>query len=121
VVAMMTPSSCPRVRRSSWERTPSRDFFTAEFASDVVTTAQVSTSIQIEGEGNQAFDRGTFSWKGIGPGASDSITDVGKYVVIVRRTADGSWLKVAAFGVQARQDLTKRPEHREGRGMSGRA
>jgi uncharacterized protein (TIGR02246 family) len=68
-----------------------RDFFTAQFASDVVTTEQVFTSIQTEGMGNQAFDRGTFSGKGTRPGASDPRTEVGKYVVIVRRTADGSW------------------------------
>ena len=75
-----------------------RDFFTAQFASDVVTTEQVFTSIQTEGEGNQAFDRGTFSWKGTRPGASDTITDVGKYVVIVRRTADGSWRVAVDIG-----------------------
>jgi uncharacterized protein (TIGR02246 family) len=75
-----------------------RDYFTAQFASDVVTTEQVFTSIQTEGEGNQAFDRGTFMWKGTRPGASDPITEVGKYVVIVRRTADGSWRVAVDIG-----------------------
>ena len=55
-----------------------RDFFTAQFTSDVVTTEQVFTSILTEGEGNQAFDRGTFSWKGTRPGASDTVTEVGR-------------------------------------------
>lgn len=68
-----------------------RDRFTADFASDVVATEFVFTSIQTEGVGNQGFDRGTFSWKGTRPAASEPITEVGKYVVVVRRTADGSW------------------------------
>ena len=69
-----------------------REFIAAAFASEAVTTEFVFTSVQIDGVGDLAFDRGTWTWTGTVPGASAPVTEVGKYVVIVRRQADGSWL-----------------------------
>jgi len=68
-----------------------RAFITAQFTSDAVTTELVFTSIQTDGVGDLAFDRGTYTWTGTAPGASDPVTEIGKYLVIARRQADGSW------------------------------
>ena len=69
-----------------------RGFIAAAFASEAVTTEFVFTSLEIDGAGDLAFDRGTWRWTGTVPGAAEPVTEVGKYVIIVRRQADRSWL-----------------------------
>jgi ketosteroid isomerase-like protein len=48
--------------------------------------------VEIDGRGDLAFVKGTFTLTLLPPGAPGPITDVGKYVEIRRRQADGSWL-----------------------------
>jgi len=50
------------------------------------------TSIEIDGYGDVAFDRGTFRQTIVIEGAEEPITVVGKYVLIARKQADGTWL-----------------------------
>ena len=50
------------------------------------------TSVEIDGVDGLAFDRGTWSWTGVPPGMTEPMTDTGKYVHILRRQEDGSWL-----------------------------
>jgi ketosteroid isomerase-like protein len=50
-------------------------------------------SLEIEGQGDLAYDRGTYSMTVTPPGAAP-IEDRGKYLTICRKQADGSW-KVA--------------------------
>ena len=55
------------------------------------TTAFTMTSGRIDGRGDLAYDRGTWSWTGIMPGKAEPTSETGKYLVIARRQADGSW------------------------------
>jgi len=50
------------------------------------------TSSEIDGYGDLAFDRGTWSQTYITEGAAEPVTVIGKYVVIARKQLDGSWL-----------------------------
>jgi ketosteroid isomerase-like protein len=50
------------------------------------------TSLEIDGYGDLAFDRGTWSWTGAAADSAEAITFTGKYVSIARKQADGSWL-----------------------------
>jgi len=47
-------------------------------------------SLEIEGQGDLAYDRGTYSMTVTPPGAAP-IEDRGKYLTIWRKQADGSW------------------------------
>jgi len=47
-------------------------------------------SLEIEGQGDLAYDRGTYSMTVTPPGAAP-IEDHGKYLTICRKQADGSW------------------------------
>jgi ketosteroid isomerase-like protein len=47
-------------------------------------------SLEIEGQGDLAYDRGTYSMTLMPPGATP-IEDHGKYLTIWRKQADGSW------------------------------
>jgi ketosteroid isomerase-like protein len=47
-------------------------------------------SLEIGGQGDVAYDRGTYSMTMTPPGAA-SIEDHGKYLTILRKQADGSW------------------------------
>lgn len=49
------------------------------------------TSAEIEIAGSWAFDRGSFKWKGVPRGGGEALLDHGKYLVVLRRQADGSW------------------------------
>lgn len=49
------------------------------------------TSDEIEVAGPWAFDRGTYRWQAVPRAGGDRIEDHGKYLVILRRQADGSW------------------------------
>lgn len=50
------------------------------------------TSLEVDGYGDLAFDRGTWSQTYVTEGAAEPLTVTGKYVVIARKQADGAWL-----------------------------
>jgi len=50
------------------------------------------TSVEIDGQGGLAYDRGTWSWTGAVVDTAEAVTLTGKYVTIARKQADGSWL-----------------------------
>ena len=50
------------------------------------------TSLDIDGYGDLAFDRGTWSQTIVAEGMEEPLTLTGKYVAIARKQADGSWL-----------------------------
>ena len=51
-----------------------------------------TTSLETDGYGDVAFDRGTFTETYVSEGMEEAVTVSGKYVLIIRRQADGSWL-----------------------------
>jgi ketosteroid isomerase-like protein len=50
------------------------------------------TALEIDGYGDLAFDRGTWTWTGAAADTVEAATLTGKYVTILRKQADGSWL-----------------------------
>ncbi|UCG87453.1 MAG: DUF4440 domain-containing protein [Gemmatimonadota bacterium] len=50
------------------------------------------TSLEIDGYGDLAYDRGTWSQTIVSEGVEEPITFTGTYVVIARKQEDGSWL-----------------------------
>ena len=50
------------------------------------------TSLGLDGYGDLAFDRGTWSETYVDEGVDEPVTVVGKYVVIARKQDDGTWL-----------------------------
>ncbi len=50
------------------------------------------TAVEIDGQGDLAFVRGTYSMTIAPEGAPEPIQDTGKYVEIRRKQPDGSWL-----------------------------
>jgi ketosteroid isomerase-like protein len=50
------------------------------------------TPVEIEGRGDLAYVKGTFAMTLVPPGAPGPVNDVGKYLEIRRKQADGSWL-----------------------------
>ncbi|UCC48290.1 MAG: DUF4440 domain-containing protein [Gemmatimonadota bacterium] len=57
-------------------------------------TEATFTPVQIDGRGDLAFVRGTFSMTMTPEGALEPIQITGKYIEIKRKQADGSWLCV---------------------------
>ncbi|MGD2216454.1 MAG: DUF4440 domain-containing protein [Gemmatimonadales bacterium] len=55
-------------------------------------TEYMQEALEIDGRGELAYARGSYSWTGEVPGVPEPITDVGKFLVILRKQADGSWL-----------------------------
>jgi len=53
-------------------------------------------SLEIEGQGDLAFDRGTYSMT-VTPAGAAPIEDRGKYLIIWRKQADGSWKVLRAI------------------------
>jgi ketosteroid isomerase-like protein len=53
----------------------------------VFTTASAS----IDGVNNLAYNRGTFSMTFVPPGSADPVSEIGKYLWIVRKGPDGIW------------------------------
>ncbi len=47
--------------------------------------------IEIEGQGNLAYVRGTYSMTFVPPGGSGTAKDTGKYIEIWRKQSDGAW------------------------------
>ncbi|MFO7589155.1 MAG: nuclear transport factor 2 family protein [Gemmatimonadota bacterium] len=50
------------------------------------------TPVEITGVDGLAYDRGTYTWTGTPPGVTGPVSESGKYLVVVRRQEDGSWL-----------------------------
>jgi uncharacterized protein (TIGR02246 family) len=50
------------------------------------------TLLEVDGYGDLAFDRGTWSQTIVAEGMEEPLTLTGKYVAIARKQADGSWL-----------------------------
>jgi ketosteroid isomerase-like protein len=48
------------------------------------------TPTRLEGDDDLAFERGRFVYRALM--GADTVTDAGKYLVILRRQADGAWL-----------------------------
>lgn len=69
-----------------------RNAYAAFFGLGVEASEFTLTAVEIQGEGDLAYDRGTWTWTGIPPGMTDQITDTGKYLGIARRQQDGTWL-----------------------------
>jgi len=57
-----------------------------------VAQAFTVTSAEVDGRGDLAYDRGTWSWTGIVEGMTEPVTETGKYVAIAREQEDDSWL-----------------------------
>jgi len=70
-----------------------RAAMTAACEADETTTQDFTiTSVQIDGYGDLAFDRGTWSQTFVTEDMAEPLTIAGKYVVISRKQADDSWL-----------------------------
>ena len=54
--------------------------------------AYTQEALEIDGRGELAYAWGSYSWTGEVPGVPEPITDVGKFLVILRKQADGTWL-----------------------------
>lgn len=55
------------------------------------------TSATVEGVGDLAYDRGTWAATMVVEGTDEPYRDVGKYLAVCRRQADGTWLMQAAI------------------------
>jgi ketosteroid isomerase-like protein len=66
-----------------------RQGYADRFAMGTATTAIRSDELQLMGD--WAFDRGTFTATMMPSGGGDSVTVEGRYLVILRKQADGSW------------------------------
>jgi ketosteroid isomerase-like protein len=53
--------------------------------------------VEIDGRAGLAFDRGTWSWTGVIADTLEAVTLTGKYMVILRKQEDGSWLMTDAI------------------------
>lgn len=60
-------------------------------------TAFSVTSVDTDGRGDVAYDRGTFSITLTPPGMTEPMDDTGKYLVILRKQSDGSWAVTTAI------------------------
>jgi uncharacterized protein (TIGR02246 family) len=49
------------------------------------------TSAEVVVNGQWAFDRGSYQWKGVPRVGGNPVEDNGKYLVVLQRQADGSW------------------------------
>ncbi len=71
-------------------------------AEEATTQDASITSLQVDGYGDLAFDRGTWSQTFVSEGMAEPVTIAGKYLVIYRKQADGSWLcKVEIWNLDA--------------------
>ncbi len=61
-------------------------------AEGATVTDQTITSVELDGRGGLAYDRGTYSITLRVEGMPEPITDTGKYLVTLEKQADGSWL-----------------------------
>lgn len=69
-----------------------RESYAEFFGLDVEVSEFTLNSVELDGANGVAFERGTWTWTGIPPGMTESMSDTGKYIGIARKQADGSWL-----------------------------
>jgi len=69
-----------------------REKYVAGFSYGVSSVEFTMTSQEIDGLGCLAYDRGTWTWSGVLPGMIEPVADSGKYLSVVRRQADRTWL-----------------------------
>ena len=74
-----------------------RTRYEAIFGPPMQFTAFTITPIEIDGIDGLAFDRGTWSMTATAEGMPEPIVDTGKYVMVLRRQEDGSWLWTAGI------------------------
>lgn len=55
------------------------------------------TEVEVSGQGNLAYEVGTFTRTWTPPGSEASVSDAGKYVNVYKRQADGSWKCAASI------------------------
>ena len=55
------------------------------------STLEEAEPVAIDGRGDLAFARGTYSWT-VRVGEGEPVSDTGKWLTIGRRQADGTWL-----------------------------
>jgi uncharacterized protein (TIGR02246 family) len=55
-------------------------------------TAFKQSVVEIEGQGDLAYPRGTYEMTMMPPGAKAPLTDTGKVIAVWRKQPDGSWL-----------------------------
>ncbi len=55
------------------------------------------TPVETDGVGDMAYDRGTYAASVMIEGMEAPIMDTGKYVVLLRKQGDGSWLMTAVI------------------------
>lgn len=58
----------------------------------ITTTELIQTAEEIDGRGDLAYARGSYSATVVVPGVPEPISEVGKFLVILRKQPDGSWL-----------------------------
>jgi uncharacterized protein (TIGR02246 family) len=68
-----------------------RDNIQKWFESQPPTIACEIRTVEIDGQGDFAFTRGTYTTT-FSPEGMDPITDTGKYLAVCRKQADGTWL-----------------------------
>lgn len=74
-------------------RSAIQDYFRGFFGDFPRNEFELS-SAEVVVNGQWAFDRGTYRWKGIPRAGGSAVADNGKYLVVLQRQADGKW-KVA--------------------------
>lgn len=55
------------------------------------------TPVETDGVGDLAYDRGTFSYTVSLEGMPEPMTETGKYLVLLRKQTDGSWLMTTSI------------------------
>lgn len=68
-----------------------REAIKAAFAAMGALQEEKWTSLEIEGRGDLAYERGTYSMTIIPPGMSTATTEIGKDIVVWQRQKDGTW------------------------------
>lgn len=72
-----------------------REIIAAQFAAGKATASLASDEMQLMGD--WAYDRGTYSVSIVPTAGGDPINVSGRYLVILRRQADGSWKLVRSI------------------------
>ena len=69
---------------------------------------------EIDGANGLAFNRGSYAFTTVPPGMTEPVTTTGKYLVIARKQADGSWLWSADIWNADAPQPAPEDEHTEG-------
>jgi ketosteroid isomerase-like protein len=95
-----------------------REAIRAWYATQVFPAADYDdfsiTPGEIDGVNGLAFNRGSYAFTTAPPGSTEPVTATGKYLVIARRQADGSWLWTADIWNADAPQPAAESEHTEG-------